>query len=78
MTRLGTIKPLSNAENLVAQRLADERAIRKSRLHPFAILRALAVYGSGQGFRGIGRSWMRSTKPSTRHSSTFVQPASAT
>jgi 60 kDa SS-A/Ro ribonucleoprotein len=56
MTRLGTIKPLSDAENLVVQRLADETALRKSRLHPFAILQVMAVYGSGQGFRGNG-SW---------------------
>jgi 60 kDa SS-A/Ro ribonucleoprotein len=54
MTRLGTIKPLSDAENIVVQRLADDTAIRKSRLQPFAILQALAVYGSGQGFRGTG------------------------
>jgi 60 kDa SS-A/Ro ribonucleoprotein len=56
MSRLGAIKPLSDAEHLVVQRLADEAAIRKSRLHPFAILQAMAVYGSGHGFRG-SQSW---------------------
>jgi 60 kDa SS-A/Ro ribonucleoprotein len=56
MTRLGTVEPLSDAEALVVHRLSDDTAIRKSRLHPFAILQAMAVYGSGQGFRGNG-SW---------------------
>jgi 60 kDa SS-A/Ro ribonucleoprotein len=54
MTRLGAIKPLSDAEAIVVARLAEEGAIRKSRLHPFAVLQAMAVYGSGQGFRGNG------------------------
>jgi 60 kDa SS-A/Ro ribonucleoprotein len=56
MTRLGAVKPLSDAEALVVYKLSDDMAIRKSRLHPFAILQAMAVYGSGQGFRGTG-SW---------------------
>jgi 60 kDa SS-A/Ro ribonucleoprotein len=54
MTRLGTIKPLSEAEAMVVSRLADQTAIRKSRLHPFAILLAMAVYASGRGVRGSG------------------------
>jgi 60 kDa SS-A/Ro ribonucleoprotein len=52
MTRLGTIKPLSEAEAIVVERLTDEAAIRKSRLHPFSILLAMAVYSSGRGVRG--------------------------
>ena len=54
MTRLGTITPLSNAEAIVVERLADEGAIRKSRLHPFSILLAMAVYQAGRGVRGSG------------------------
>jgi 60 kDa SS-A/Ro ribonucleoprotein len=54
MTRLGAIKPLSDAEAVVVARLADQAAIRKSRLHPFSILLAMAVYGSGRGIRGSG------------------------
>ena len=56
MTRLGAIKPLSEAEAMVVERLSDAGAIRKSRLHPFSILLAMAVYTSGRGVRGSG-SW---------------------
>jgi 60 kDa SS-A/Ro ribonucleoprotein len=56
MTRLGAITPLSEAEAIVVARLGDAAAIRKSRLHPFSILLAMAVYASGRGIRGRG-SW---------------------
>lgn len=39
-----------------ADRLTDTLELRASRVHPFAILQALAVYRSGQGVRG-GKSW---------------------
>ena len=54
MTRVGAIKPLDGSEQAVAARLADERAIRKARVHPLGILQALAVYRSGRGVRGEG------------------------
>ncbi|WP_051334367.1 TROVE domain-containing protein [Bradyrhizobium sp. Ai1a-2] len=54
MSRLGAIKPLSESEAVVVSRLSDESAIRKSRLHPFSILLAMAVYSSGRGVRGAG------------------------
>lgn len=54
MTRIGAIKPLSGAEATVVARLVDEGDLRRSRIHPFTILQALAVYRSGQGFRGSG------------------------
>jgi len=56
MTRIGAIAPLSDAEALVVARLGDEAAIRKSRLHPFAILQAMRVYAAGRSVRG-GNSW---------------------
>lgn len=56
MTRIGAIKPLSDAEKIVAEALGDENALRKSRVHPLTILQAMAVYASGQGMRGAG-SW---------------------
>jgi len=52
MTRIGAISPLSPAEALVVERLSDEMAITKSRLHPFAILQALRVYAAGRSVRG--------------------------
>jgi 60 kDa SS-A/Ro ribonucleoprotein len=54
MTRLGAIKPLSEAEAIVVERLSNEAAIRKSRLHPFSILLGMKVYASGRGVRGSG------------------------
>jgi 60 kDa SS-A/Ro ribonucleoprotein len=54
MTRLGTITPLSDAEAIVVARLEDEAALRKSRLHPFSIMLAMAIHGAGHGVRGSG------------------------
>jgi 60 kDa SS-A/Ro ribonucleoprotein len=56
MTRIGAIAPLSRAEVLVVERLGDKAAIRKSRLHPFAILQAMRVYAAGRSVRG-GNGW---------------------
>jgi len=41
-----------DAIELVENKLADAEYIRKSRLHPLAILNALYVYRSGQGVKG--------------------------
>jgi len=41
-----------DAIELVEKKLADAEYIRKSRLHPLAILNALYVYQSGQGVKG--------------------------
>lgn len=54
MTRVGAIKPLSDVEAKVVARLNDETDLRKSRIHPFAILQAMAVYKNGQGLKGSG------------------------
>ena len=54
MTRTGALAPLSEAEALVVERLGDREAMRRARVHPFALLQALAVYRSGQGMRGAG------------------------
>jgi 60 kDa SS-A/Ro ribonucleoprotein len=43
---------MSAASKLVADALSDPDAIRKSRLHPMAILVAQSVYGSGHGLKG--------------------------
>ena len=54
MSRIGLIKPLSEAEKVIVDRLRDETAIRKSRLHPFNILQAMSIYSSGRGLKGSG------------------------
>lgn len=52
MTSIGLVKPLSDAAKAVREKLSDEGYIRKSRLHPLAILVALKTYGSGHGLKG--------------------------
>jgi 60 kDa SS-A/Ro ribonucleoprotein len=52
MTTVGLLKPGSEAARTVRDRLADGDLIRKSRLHPLAILVAGSVYSSGRGMKG--------------------------
>jgi 60 kDa SS-A/Ro ribonucleoprotein len=52
MTEVGLVKPLSEAAKTVGSRLADAEHIRKSRLHPLAILLAAKTYAAGRGFKG--------------------------
>lgn len=56
MSSIGLLKPLARENAKVIEALGDVEAIRKSRLHPFAILLALKTYGSGKGFKG-SLSW---------------------
>ena len=52
LTRLGVLKPLGSELALVTGRLTDAEALRKARVHPFALLQAHAVYGSGRAVKG--------------------------
>lgn len=52
MSSLGLLAPLSDASKLVCERLADVERLRKSRLHPLAILTAQVIYAQGRGMRG--------------------------
>jgi 60 kDa SS-A/Ro ribonucleoprotein len=52
MTRIGLIAPGSGAASLVATRITDGEALRKSRVHPIALLSALETYKSGRSVRG--------------------------
>ena len=54
MSKIGLLKPLSSAANLVAERLVDQERIKKGRVHPIAILLALKTYAQGHGFMGSG------------------------
>lgn len=56
MTAVGLVKPLSDALKLIREKLADQDYIKKSRLHPLAILTALKAYSSGHGLKG-SLSW---------------------
>lgn len=48
LTRIGVITPMSNAEQLITNRLTIEDEIKRSRVHPMQILMALKVYSSGR------------------------------
>ena len=52
MTSIELLKPMSNAVELVVKKLADKDYIKKSRLHPLAILIALKQYEAGHGDKG--------------------------
>lgn len=52
MTRVGLLKPMSDAAGRVLAQLGDADRIRKARVHPIQMLSALATYQSGQGARG--------------------------
>jgi 60 kDa SS-A/Ro ribonucleoprotein len=56
MTRHGVIAPLSDGAAFVVERLRDEGALRKSRIHPLNVLTALLTYASGRSIRGSS-SW---------------------
>ena len=52
MTRIGLVAPISAGATAVSARLDDAQRLRKSRVHPVAILAALLTYKSGRGERG--------------------------
>lgn len=52
MTCIGLLKPMSMAIDLVVRKLSDREYIKKSRLHPLAILIALKQYECGHGDKG--------------------------
>lgn len=54
LSKSGLLVPLSDAAKLVSSKLADEAQIKKSRLHPFAIMLASKVYASGKSVKGSG------------------------
>lgn len=52
LSSVGVLKPLSEAETTVCQRLRDPERIRRSRMHPAAVLQAIKIYGQGKSLRG--------------------------
>ena len=52
MTAIGLLAPMSAAAKLVVRRLGDEKRLRKARVHPIAVLKALKTYEQGHGDRG--------------------------
>jgi len=56
MSSIGLLAPMSNAQNLVVNKLSNAEDLRRSRVHPMAVLTALYTYKSGHGIRG-SLSW---------------------
>lgn len=56
MSSIGLLAPMSDAQNLVVNKLSNAEDLRKSRVHPMAVLTALYTYKSGHGIRG-SLSW---------------------
>jgi 60 kDa SS-A/Ro ribonucleoprotein len=52
MTSLGLLKPFSDAKRLIVRKLKDETALKRSRIHPLAILVAQKIYAQGHGDKG--------------------------
>lgn len=52
MSNIGVFTPLSDTTRAVCARLRDPAALRKARVHPFAVFLALRTYASGRGVRG--------------------------
>lgn len=54
MSKVGLLKPMTEAAGIVHRALTDEEAIARSRIHPVQILAALLTYRQGRGVRGSG------------------------
>ena len=61
MSKVGLLKPLSDAEKLVFQRLTDADRLKGSKVHPIQVLSALRTYSSGRGVRSSA-TWPVSAK----------------
>ena len=61
MTAIGLIAAGSEASRLVMQKLKDEAALRRARIHPLSVLLAQKVYAQGHGEKGSLR-WQPVTR----------------
>lgn len=61
MSKIGLLKPLSDAEKLVFQRLTDAERLKGAKVHPIQVLSALRTYASGRGVRSWA-TWNVSNK----------------
>src|SRR5262249_44193272 len=52
MTSLGLLGPFSDAKRLILQKLRDETALKRARIHPLAVLVAQKIYAQGHGDKG--------------------------
>jgi 60 kDa SS-A/Ro ribonucleoprotein len=52
MTSLGLLVPFSDAKGIIVQKLRDETALKRARIHPLAVLVAQKIYAQGHGDKG--------------------------
>lgn len=52
LSKIGVIAPMSAGTKQIVAKLSNGDDLVKSRVHPFAVLNALATYQTGHGFRG--------------------------
>ncbi len=52
ISSLGLTKPLGSGAQTIVDALANEDNLRKARIHPIAVLKALKTYALGRGIRG--------------------------
>ena len=62
MTRVGLLKPLSQAEKTICKMLGDQDLLVKGRVHPIQVLAANLTYAAGRGARDASKSWTPSQK----------------
>jgi len=61
MSACDFIKPFSDAETYVAERLCNVEEVKKSKVHPIQVMMALCTYRSGEGVKG-SLTWAPSQK----------------
>jgi 60 kDa SS-A/Ro ribonucleoprotein len=54
MSKVGLLKPMSAAAQVITARLRSEELLHKARIHPIKVLIALKTYASGHGVKGKG------------------------
>lgn len=57
MTRVGLLKPMSDASRLVVEQIGDGERLRKARVHPLSVLVAMTTYAQGHGERDPSKTW---------------------
>jgi 60 kDa SS-A/Ro ribonucleoprotein len=73
MTAVGLLQPMGEATSFVSEKLLGEEGIRRSRIHPLAVLNALFTYSSGGGGRNVSH-YGRGFKTKTNLSWKPLQP----
>lgn len=54
MSKVGLLKPMSDAQKIICDRLVDEERLKKARIHPASLIIAGKTYGKGHGLKGSG------------------------